>query len=62
MWHRVLRTAGTPHPGRGHPASDLDLFRLEWALLIGTERFVEAVQRLGLEHGLTFRELPVRGR
>lgn len=40
---------------------DLDLFRLEWALIIGTERFVEAVQRLGLAHDLTFRELPVRG-
>jgi len=39
---------------------DLDLFRLEGALIIGTERFVEAVQRLGYEHDIAFRELPVR--
>jgi hypothetical protein len=30
-------------------------------LITGTERFVEAVLRLGLEHDLAFRELPVRG-
>jgi len=40
---------------------DLDLFRLEGALIIGTERFVEAVKRLGYEHDIAFRELPVRG-
>ncbi|HYH99296.1 double-CXXCG motif protein [Hyalangium sp.] len=36
---------------------DLDLFRL--AGIIGTERFVKAVQRLGYEQDLAFRELPV---
>ncbi|KFE61086.1 hypothetical protein DB31_4521 [Hyalangium minutum] len=51
--HPILATSTLPQ--------NLDLFRLEWALIIGTERFVEAVQRLGLEHDLTFRELPVRG-
>jgi uncharacterized double-CXXCG motif protein len=42
---------------------DLDLFRLAGFLtmIIGTERFVEAVQRLGYEHDIAFRELPVRG-
>ncbi len=40
----------------------LDLFRLEDFLttIIGTERFVEAVRRLGYEQGIAFRELPVR--
>jgi uncharacterized double-CXXCG motif protein len=37
---------------------DLDLFRL--AGIIGTERFVEAVRRLGYEQDIAFRELPVR--
>jgi uncharacterized double-CXXCG motif protein len=42
---------------------DLDLFRLAGflTLIIGTERFVEAVRRLGYEQDLAFRELPVRG-
>ncbi|KFE71235.1 hypothetical protein DB31_3365 [Hyalangium minutum] len=40
---------------------DLDLIRAEGTLIIGTESFVEAVQRLGFEHDITFRELPVRG-
>jgi uncharacterized double-CXXCG motif protein len=42
---------------------DLDVFRLEDFLtaVIGTERFVEAVQRLGYEQDIAFRELPVRG-
>ncbi|WP_224248430.1 SitI6 family double-CXXCG motif immunity protein [Hyalangium gracile] len=42
---------------------DLDLFRLEDFLttIIGTERFVDAVRRLGYELDLSFRELPVRG-
>lgn len=41
----------------------LDLFRLEDFLttIIGTERFVEAVRRLGYEQDIAFRELPVRG-
>jgi hypothetical protein len=41
---------------------DLDLFRLEDFLttIICTERFVEAVQRLGYEHAIAFRELPLR--
>jgi uncharacterized double-CXXCG motif protein len=41
---------------------DLDLFRLEDFLttLISTERFVEAVRRLGYEQDIAFRELPVR--
>jgi uncharacterized double-CXXCG motif protein len=40
---------------------ELDLFRLGnfATMLIGTERFREAVQRLEL-HGITFRELPTR--
>jgi hypothetical protein len=29
-------------------------------MIIGTERFVEAVQRLGYEQDIAFRELPVR--
>jgi hypothetical protein len=37
---------------------DLDLFRL--AGIIGTERFVEAVRRLGYEQDIAFRELSVR--
>jgi uncharacterized double-CXXCG motif protein len=41
---------------------DLDLFRLGSGLtmIIGTERFVEAVRRLGYEQDIAFRELPVR--
>lgn len=41
--------------------SHLDLFRLAHfpTMVIATERFVEAVQRLSLD-GVTFRELPVR--
>ncbi len=40
----------------------LDLFRLrDWTtMIIGTERFVEAVRRLGFEQDILFRELPVR--
>ncbi|HYI01756.1 double-CXXCG motif protein [Hyalangium sp.] len=42
---------------------DLDLFRLEDFLttIICTERFVQAVKRLGYEQDIAFRELPVRG-
>jgi len=42
---------------------DLDLFRLEDSagMIVGTERFVEAVRRLGYEEDIVFRELPVRG-
>ncbi len=41
---------------------DLDLFRLSdfTTVLVGTERFVEAVRRLGFEQDILFRELPVR--
>lgn len=41
--------------------SDLDLFRVGnfATMVIGTERFVDAVHHLGLD-GLTFRELPAR--
>jgi uncharacterized double-CXXCG motif protein len=41
---------------------DLDLFRLADGLtmIIGTERFVEAIRSLGYEQDLTFRELPLR--
>jgi uncharacterized double-CXXCG motif protein len=41
---------------------DLDLFRLAGfkTMIIGTKRFVEAVQRLGYEQDIAFRELPVR--
>jgi uncharacterized double-CXXCG motif protein len=40
----------------------LDLFRLrDWTtMIIGTERFVEAVRRLGYEQDILFRELPLR--
>jgi uncharacterized double-CXXCG motif protein len=40
----------------------LDLFRLAGftTMIIGTERFVEAVRRLGYEQDILFRELPVR--
>jgi uncharacterized double-CXXCG motif protein len=42
---------------------DLDLFRLAdfLTMIIGTERFVEAVRRLGYEQDFAFIELPVRG-
>ncbi len=42
---------------------ELDVFRLEDFLttLICTERFAEAVRRLGYEQDIAFRELPVRG-
>ncbi len=41
--------------------TDLDLFRLGnfQTKIIGTERFVETVRRLGFEE-LEFRELPIR--
>ncbi len=41
---------------------DLDLFRLAdfMTMIIGTDRFVEAVRRLGYEQDIAFRELPVR--
>jgi uncharacterized double-CXXCG motif protein len=41
---------------------DLDLFRLAdfSSMIIGTERFAEAVRRLGYEQDIAFRELPVR--
>jgi uncharacterized double-CXXCG motif protein len=41
--------------------TELDLFRLAgWtSVILATERFVEAVKRLGLD-GVTFREVPVR--
>jgi uncharacterized double-CXXCG motif protein len=41
---------------------DLDLFRLAGFLtmIIGTERFVEAVRRLGYEQDIAFIELPLR--
>jgi uncharacterized double-CXXCG motif protein len=41
---------------------DLDLFRLAdfMTMIIGTERVVEAVRRLGYEQDIAFRELPVR--
>ncbi len=40
----------------------LDLFRLAnfTTMIIATERFVEAVRRLGYEQDIVFRELPVR--
>jgi uncharacterized double-CXXCG motif protein len=42
---------------------DRDLFRLAGfkTMIIGTERFVEAVRRLGYEQDIAFRELPIRG-
>ena len=42
--------------------ADLDLFRLAGFLtvIIGTERFVETVRRLGYEQDVAFRELAVR--
>jgi uncharacterized double-CXXCG motif protein len=41
---------------------DLDLFRLAdfETMIIGTERFVEAVRRLGYEQDIAFLELPTR--
>ncbi len=41
---------------------DLDLFRLGdfTTMIIGTERFVEAVRHLGYEQDVLFRELPLR--
>ena len=42
---------------------DLDVFRLSdfLRMIIATERFVEAVRRLGYEQDIAFLELPVRG-
>jgi uncharacterized double-CXXCG motif protein len=42
--------------------SHLDLFRLAGftTMIIATQRFVEAVRRLGYEQDILFRELPVR--
>ncbi len=42
--------------------ADLDLFRLEdfMTTIIVTERFVEAVRRLGYEQAIVFHELPTR--
>jgi uncharacterized double-CXXCG motif protein len=42
---------------------DVDLFRLGAfkTMILCTERFVEAVRRLGYEEDIAFRELPVRG-
>jgi len=41
---------------------DLDLFRVGnyTTMIVGTERFVEAVRRLGFEQDILFRELPLR--
>jgi len=41
---------------------DLDVFRVGdfTTVLVGTERFVEAVRQLGFEQDILFRELPVR--
>jgi uncharacterized double-CXXCG motif protein len=41
---------------------ELDLFRLSdfTTMIVGSERFVEAVRRLGLEQDILFRELPLR--
>jgi uncharacterized double-CXXCG motif protein len=43
---------------------DLDVFRLAGFLtmIIGTERFVETVRRLGYEQDIAFRELPLSAR
>lgn len=42
---------------------DQDVFRLAGflSMIIATERFVEAVRRLGYEQDIAFREMPVRG-
>jgi uncharacterized double-CXXCG motif protein len=42
---------------------DLDLFRFAdfGTMIIGTERFVETVRRLGYEQDIVFHELPLRG-
>ncbi|MDY7225703.1 double-CXXCG motif protein [Hyalangium rubrum] len=50
----ILDTATLP--------SHLDLFRMEdlVTMIIATERFVEAVRRLGYEQDILFRELPLR--
>jgi hypothetical protein len=41
---------------------DLDVFRVGdfGTVLVGSERFVEAVRRLGFEQDILFRELPLR--
>jgi uncharacterized double-CXXCG motif protein len=41
---------------------DLDLFRVGdfTTMIVGSERFVEAVRRLGFEQDILFRELPLR--
>jgi hypothetical protein len=40
----------------------VDVFRLEdfMTMIITTERFIEAAQRLGYEQDLGYRELPLR--
>lgn len=41
---------------------DLDVFRVGdfTTMIVGSERFVEAVRRLGYEQEVLFRELPLR--
>ena len=41
---------------------ELDLFRMEYftTVIVGSERFVETVRRLGFEQDILFRELPLR--
>jgi len=45
------------------PPEELDLFRMAdfMTMIIATERFVEAVRRMGYEQDIIFLELPVRG-
>lgn len=57
-----VRLPDEPLLDAGTLPSHLDLFRLAnfTTLIIATERFVDAVRRLGYEQDIVFRELPVR--
>ena len=63
VWQAWFETPGeTPSWTQRLLRATLDLFRLEdfMTMIIGTERFVEAVRRLGYEQDILFRELPLR--
>jgi uncharacterized double-CXXCG motif protein len=57
-----LRLPEAPILEVGSLPQDLDLFRVGdyTTMIIGSERFVEAVRRLGFEQDILFRELPLR--
>jgi uncharacterized double-CXXCG motif protein len=59
---RGLSLPETPFLDTSTLPADLDLFRMGdfMTMIIGTERFVETVRRLGYEQDIVFRQLPLR--